>query len=306
MKEKSLTSNYKSLSKKYLEAGGATLTEEEVAAYVIARMPATYAAAFHVLQEVSRRVERPITSLLDLGAGPGTGAVAARGAFPGLSQITLVEKNKGMIAQGKKILEGGEWIEKDILDAQWGSFDLALFSYSLGELKEEIVAPVLEKAWHSAPVVVIIEPGTPRGFHKILKARDLLIGWKGKVIAPCPHSRACPMKGGEWCHFSERLSRSKEHKSIKEAELGWEDEKFSYVVVVKEESAHTPTKARLLNQPQKRSGHVGLKLCTEAGIEDQVISRKQGALYKRARKLKWGDDLFSEAVVEEGNEGACD
>lgn len=292
MKEKSLTSHYQSLSKKYLEAGRATLTEEEVAAYLVARMPATYAVVAKVLQEVKERVKIPITSLLDLGAGPGTGALAAKELFPELDQVTLIEKNREMIAQGKKIFEGGKWVQSNLIEAEWESVALALFSYSLGELEESSWASILRKAWQSAKVVVVIESGTPRGFRRILQARELLIEEKGKVVAPCPHSRACPMKEGEWCHFAERLSRSKEHKSAKEGELGWEDEKFSYVVVTKEEASLT--KARLLRSPQKRSGHVAVKICTDRGIEEQIVSRKQGALYKRARKLGWGDDLFFE------------
>ena len=70
---------------------------------------------------------------------------------------------------------------------------------------------VLKKAWDAAKVLVIVEPGTPRGFENILKAREQLIQWGGKMIAPCPHVKQCPMKD-KWCHFSVRLERTREHR----------------------------------------------------------------------------------------------
>lgn len=66
-------------------------------AYVATRMPATYAAIRKVLQEI----RLPITSLLDLGAGPGTAAWAAVERFSELQTITLLERDQELIALGK-------------------------------------------------------------------------------------------------------------------------------------------------------------------------------------------------------------
>lgn len=107
------------------------------------------------------------------------------------------------------------------------------------------------------------------------------------MIAPCPHMEKCPMKGSDWCHFSIRLDRSQEHRQLKGAKLGFEDEKYSYVAFGK--GKYALARGRILRHPQKRSGHVTFKVCATDGLIEETISRKQGALYKRARKANWGD-----------------
>ena len=107
------------------------------------------------------------------------------------------------------------------------------------------------------------------------------------MIAPCPHENACPMSGGNWCHFAERLPRTSAHRQLKGADLGYEDEKYSYVVFARQPSALPG--ARVLRHPRKHSGHVELELCRPDGLRREAVSRKQGARYKQARKLDWGD-----------------
>src|SRR2546423_15615748 len=76
----------KNLSDRYREGqGSATALRDhpEHIAYALARMPATYTAAVHALQQLQARCPAfaPRT-LLDLGAGPGTAAWAACEVFP--------------------------------------------------------------------------------------------------------------------------------------------------------------------------------------------------------------------------------
>jgi len=97
------------------------------------------------------------------------------------------------------------------------------------------------------------------------------------------------MTTGDWCHFAERLPRSSAHRLAKSSELGYEDEKYSYVVVSR--SAVRVPEARILRHPRKHSGHVELELCTPDGLKRETISRKNGERYKRARKAEWGDAL---------------
>ena len=96
-------------------------------------MPATFAAVSAVLKEVFARLTQPIRSLLDLGAGPGTGVLAAREFFPEIEQCTLVERNEAMIKKGKELIEGG-WVRADIQSYSPQEHDLVLFAYSFGEI----------------------------------------------------------------------------------------------------------------------------------------------------------------------------
>jgi ribosomal protein RSM22 (predicted rRNA methylase) len=93
---------------------------------------------------------------------------------------------------------------------------------------------------------------------------------------------------GDWCHFSQRIERTSLHRQLKGGELGYEDEKFSYIVADK--SCASPTAARIVRHPRKHSGHVQLMLCTTAGhIENRTVTRSSKAAYKQARKAEWGD-----------------
>jgi ribosomal protein RSM22 (predicted rRNA methylase) len=97
------------------------------------------------------------------------------------------------------------------------------------------------------------------------------------------------MPSNDWCHFSQRLERTQLHKIAKEATLGYEDEKFSYVC-----ATNQPVKlpqGRILRHPNKHSGHIEFTLCSQGKLEKKVISRKAGELYKMARKLEWGDSI---------------
>ena len=63
-------------------------TNEQVKAYFIARMPATFASIYQCLSELP--FENPPQTLLDLGAGPGTATLAAIEKWSSLKESTMV------------------------------------------------------------------------------------------------------------------------------------------------------------------------------------------------------------------------
>ena len=97
------------------------------------------------------------------------------------------------------------------------------------------------------------------------------------------------MQEGNWCHFAERLERTSEHRQAKLAALGYEDEKYSYVIFAREPIALPG--ARILRHPQKHSGHVELELCTPHGLTRETVSKRHRSRYKTARKAGWGDPI---------------
>jgi ribosomal protein RSM22 (predicted rRNA methylase) len=165
-------------------------------------------------------------------------------------------------------------------------------AYVFNELPPEARAPVLARAWQAtADTLVVIEPGTPAGWQRILAARRQLIDAGGYVIAPCPHAQACPLVAPDWCHFAERVARSRLHRQAKGADVPWEDEKFSYIAVSRQP---TPSSAasRVIASPRKASGRVTLKLCRPDGSAgERLFSRRDGELYKRASRCDWGSLL---------------
>jgi len=166
--------------------------------------------------------------------------------------------------------------------------DLVVCSYALGELEQDEARAVVQAAWPAARVaLVIVEPGTMAGFGLIRLLRAELIGLGGHLVAPCPHQGECPISAGDWCHFSQRLDRSPLHRSLKIGALGYEDEKFSYVVAAK--APVLPAGARVLRHPLRRAGHARLRLCTAEGIQMVAVTRSDPENWKRARKIAWGD-----------------
>jgi ribosomal protein RSM22 (predicted rRNA methylase) len=279
----------------------AIATDAHRAAYLAVRMPATYAAVRRVFSEINLRVPMAeIASMLDLGAGPGTSLFAAAEEFHLLRRATLVEADANWLTLGKRLAEQiasplvvkqAQWLRQDLRSGlSCEKHDLVVISYTLGELPQPAQEAVFRKAWSCAnKFLVIIEPGTRRGFAAINAARSTLIANAATIIAPCPHHFACPMAAaGDWCHFAQRVERTSLHRQLKGGDLGYEDEKFSYLIAGK--SDVSPMEARIVRHPRKHGGHVKLVLCTSEGqIENRTVTRSSKEAYKRARKAEWGD-----------------
>jgi len=275
-------------------------TAAQRAAYLAVRLPATYAASWHVFSEVRRLVpDVEIGSLLDLGAGPGTALFAAAEIFPAIQQATLIESDAALIDLGRSMaaqsslsaVRNANWLRHDLRNGLSRSpHDVVVISYTLGELPASAAEALVRQAWSCAQeFLVLIEPGTMRGFGMVNTARSLLIASGANILAPCPHAAACPLAGSDhdWCHFAQRVERTSQHRQLKGGELGYEDEKFSYVVASRRNISSA--KARILRHPRKLSGHVQLTLCGPRGVAGQTITRSQKSSYKLARKAQWGD-----------------
>lgn len=274
------------------------LSDQHRLAYLATRLPATYAVVAHVLKECKLRMPEFNPKVVsDQGAGPGTATWAAIEAFPHITSCILHEKDIGWIPLGKRLmahstheaLKSALWVENDLTKDPHLSQDLTIFSYVLGELPIDAIAKIIDAAYQTSTVLVLIEPGTPHGFERIRTAREYLIQNGAHLVAPCPHHQKCPMAQGDWCHFVQRLERSSLHMSIKDVTMGYEDEKFSYLIASK-----SPTilpGGRILRHPQRHCGHVDFTLCTQEGLQQKIISKRHKDLYKQARKLEWGDVL---------------
>lgn len=282
-------------------------TDAHRLAYAAVRMPATFAASQAALAEVRRLAPiLEIQSLLDLGAGTGAAAWAAAEVFGSLQQITLIEQDRHLIELGRKLSLASE--HDAVRSADWRvanlrmlpdftPHDLVICSYSLGEIEPVAAVKILKAAWLAARrALVIIEPGTMKGFNAVLAARNQLIEAGGFVIAPCPHQNACPLAAGSeldgkeaenWCHFAARFDRSTLHRRLKGGTLGYEDEKFSYIAIAKQ--AVPPAQARVLRHPLRHAGYTRLQLCAEDGLQTITITKRDKEAWRRARKTGWGD-----------------
>jgi len=159
-----------------------------------------------------------------------------------------------------------------------GGFDVVVSSYALGEIPDNHIVNArgrevrnqrqldvtVRQLWDKvAPggILVLAEPGTPRGSLLIRRARAMLLdvarrdmeqdarrldfepsedAVEAYVVAPCQHDKACPLKDvnaedgfSTWCHFPQRTLRSAYVREMKHSARPYQDEKFSYVVLRK-------------------------------------------------------------------------
>src|SRR5258707_8385433 len=292
-----------SISQTYREGGGsgAIKSETDALAYALARMPATYAAvvaSLNAFREI--RPDFSPKSLLDVGAGPGTASWAAAEAFSSLQDFTLLDANDALrtlaldLARKGTRLHGMQYElgQARSLVTHADAADLVVASYMIGEVGDAERRALAELMWErTGDTLLVVEPGTPAGYARVIALREHLIALGAHVAAPCPHDGQCPLQPPDWCHFTQRLQRSRAHKQVKGAELPFEDEKFAYVALTRAPVAARPS--RVLAQPTVSKVEVTAKLCTEAGVTLVRVPRRAKAHYALARRWCWGD-----AVVE--------
>ncbi|MEV7530443.1 small ribosomal subunit Rsm22 family protein [Streptomyces hydrogenans] len=266
----------------------------DVAAYAAYRMPATFEAARGALEALwAAAPEWTPGTHTDVGGGTGAASWAVADVWEGGPRSTVLDWAEPALALGRELADG-------VLDAAWrrerigtalrlDETDLVTVSYVLKELTEgDRTALVAEAARAARGAVVVVEPGTPDGYERIIAARSVLIDAGLTVAAPCPHSGACPIEPGtDWCHFSARVNRSSLHRKVKGGSLPYEDEKYAYVAATR--FPVRPAPGRVVRRPQIRKGLVLLDLCGPEGLGRETVTKRHGPLYKQARDAEWGD-----------------
>lgn len=286
------------LSAKYMyqKRTGETLlnTEVEALAYSIMRMPATYGAVYTALKDILERISFNIQSVLDIGAGTGA-ATWAISELLKTNNIQCIEREKVMIKLGKALMSQNTklkdvlWEDMDIVKDNINfKADLVVTSYMLNEIKPEERKMVIDKLIKSTNyIVLILEPGTPEGFKNIKEVQKIAIDNGLSIIAPCTFQGVCQLPQDDWCHSIVRIERTKIHKLLKSADLPYEDEKFSYIAISKENCDNSGT--RILRHPIIEKGKITLKVCHNGNIEEMVITKKNKETFKNIKKKKCGD-----------------
>lgn len=268
-------------------------------AYLATRLPATFAAISASMSAVSQIAgEFAPRTMLDVGAGPGSAMWAAAECWPSLDDALLIEASAPIRALGHRLagdisVAKVEWQDRNLDQGlpDMPPRDLVTLAYVLDELEPPSRERLIDRLWAlTGGLLLIIEPGTPAGWQRILDARTRLVALGAHLVAPCPHSAACPVISPDWCHFSRRVARSRLHRQVKEADVPWEDEKFIYVAASR--SPVRPPAARVLTPPRSAPGRISLKLCTDKGhLEERLVSKRDKDAYRTARRAGWGDAI---------------
>ncbi|MDE2488664.1 MAG: hypothetical protein KGO51_14825 [Alphaproteobacteria bacterium] len=299
---KALAERARRISERYRAGGGsaAVIREpDDALAYALVRLPATYAACAAVFAEAQRMTPGfSPARLLDAGSGPGAASWAAAQAWPGLETVTWVDASAPFLGlagrlgrHGPAPLRRPDVVAADLAaDRPWPEADLVVASYAVAELPDLQQGPVVRRLWAACRgVLALIEPGTPAGYARLMAAREALIAEGAEILAPCPHAQPCPLESPDWCHFSVRLPRSRDHRLVKTGETPFEDEKFAYLIAARPGIAAAMRQPRVLAHPQGGKGGAVFKLCGPQGLESRAVPRRNKAGFARTRRLGWGD-----------------
>lgn len=269
----------------------------DVLAYLVARLPATYAAVSAAFEAVRETLPDFLPrTVLDVGAGTGAASWAANQLWP-LEAVTMLDHNAHFLETARALWQGprATFVSGDLSTAiSQDKTDLVVASYVLAELPEDRAAQIARDLWTvTASTLVLVEPGTPQGFSRIRAARDALIALGARIAAPCTHDKPCPMQPPDWCHFSQRLPRSRDHMLAKDASVPFEDERFSYIAATRE-PLPAVNRARIIAPPEETKAGIGFPLCDDNGLHKANLNRRDKAIFNLLKKAKWGDVIVSE------------
>jgi len=280
-------------------SAGVIREADDALAYALARLPATYAACAAVFEEAaSRAPDFAPRRLLDAGSGPAAASWAALQAWPDLAEVNWLDASPQFLQiaaqlanEGPDVLRAAERRRADLTAGgeDWPRADLVACSYALAEIPPERQAATVAALWAACEgLLALIEPGTPAGFGRLRSARTALIAAGAEILGPCPHQDPCAMTGEDWCHFSVRLPRSRDHRIAKGAEAPFEDEPYAYLLAARP-GIGRPAAARVLRPPRVGKPGIDLKLCTGSGLEARFVAKRDKPAFAVARRLDWGD-----------------
>lgn len=271
-------------------------------AYLAVRMPATSTACDHVFAELARRCDvSGWSSLVDLGAGPGSALWAAASHLSDLHSCTAYERDPGLIDRGRALvavashpaLTATRWVPADLQSlGDLPPADVCTCAYALNELDGATRDRVVDSAWAAArQALVLVEAGTPRGFALLAHQRQRLLGQGAHIAAPCTHAGTCPFLADEqtgWCHVPVRVQRRRNHRALKGGLRGWEDEPCSYLIVVRD--AVPAGGVRIVDRVHAHKGGAQTLVCAEEGLQEWRVGRREAG-FRALKKATWGDRL---------------
>lgn len=273
-------------------------------AYLLYFFPVNFAKIQHLLGELPPLPARPLR-VLDLGSGPGVGALAVLDHLRQGGEAAHTGSEVMAVDRGSEALRDAEelWsridrpkanpaltlrsqqldLERPGRRAPWsqGPCDLILLSNSLNELFRAAADPIarqvkllerLLEALASDGTLMIVEPAlreTTRALHRI---RDRLISrGSAMVYSPCLHERPCPalVHPDDWCHEERSWAPPATVREI-DREVGFIKDalKFSYLMLRKDRLTiveRSPAVYRVVSEVMKMKGEKRAWLCNETG-----------------------------------------
>jgi len=228
---------------------------------------------------------------VELGAGPGTflWSYLARVAGGG-AELEAVERSEAMRATAARLWEAlpapvaaaaqfrtvaGDWREH--LDRE---ADVLVFGNVLNEAAE------LDTDWVTrlrCRVLLLIEPGTPAVFHRLLPLREALraAGWY--LQFPCTAPDVCPLQDTtNWCHFHIHRLRLPFMQRLAAA-AGFSEHRHHFVGWVLSRSPSPDADChRALSMARSVKRNRRRHLCDGHRVQDVILPRRERCDVNRA------------------------
>jgi len=277
------------------------------AAYLQYFLPVNLAKIQRLLNEMPTPELDESFSVLDLGSGPGTGALAVldwwqQQTLPYALSVTAVDSSKAALSQARQLwdrycqaatvgaaslqsyegdLERRVWLEQI---KQRAPFDLIILANCLNELfigaQDSIkmrTCLVTEALSLLAPhgTMLIVEPALRETSRALLHMRDRLLQEKHCTIySPCLHENGCPalVNPTDWCHEERAWEPPMIIQQI-DNEVGFIKDalKFSYLLLRKDGKTiaeRRPDVYRVVSELRVMKGEKRAWLCNEQGRQE--------------------------------------
>lgn len=168
--------------------------------YLYRKMPHTYFVYKRILSEIEVRDQKfKPESLLDFGAGLGSGAWAGIHSYKSLERVAAVEPNVHMRQLGKYLTKEVEpeilWVDSLSMipgaGSKRGQFDVVILGYVLPELpsasaRETVLDALFDRVKENG-YFILVESGTPKGYRFINDYRNKIIEMsreEANIVAP--------------------------------------------------------------------------------------------------------------------------
>lgn len=283
--QQNLTFKYKNQSG---ESKSLIENKSESLLYAISRMPATYAVVYTVLSQLAEQnLISDIETVLDVGSGTGAGYFAVKELDDSVN-VSLLEIDENMIESFRKLTDGEVAVKRfDLIsDKIEETFDLVMTSYVLSEMKEQDrLNSVFKMLDATNKYLLIIDTGTPRVYENMMTIKREVIKKGYYIAAPCMTDK-CALKN-DYCQFFARVERSSLMKQAKSGELSYEDEKYFYLLIVKDEVQKDGE--RVIRRPVIKPNNIELLLCSKDGVLKKNFTKSNKEMFKKAKKSKIND-----------------
>lgn len=288
------------------------------AAYLLYFLPVCAATVLHVLKTSGALHGLPTKPLrvLDVGAGPLTASLAAALALPAdvELEVTAIDAARHSLEDGAALLQNlrpgtkiqlidGNLRDGRLLHKVHGKFDLILAAHVLNEWPKQTNRPADE--WltrllqdHLAPngVVVLVEPATRHGSHRLIDVREYVLAQTNLgILSPCRGTMPCPLADTtrDWCHAEQPWQRPPQVVALDEA-IGHRRATLKYSHLVLKDGPVAPSKPqqfRVIGGPMQTDEVFRRYLCGVDGRRVAVVDLAEISLTWPTLANAWRGDL---------------